>query len=230
MAWAYYNENDEYAANWLEKLIARGLIAPGVVDRRSIEDVHPYDLKGFSNSTISLPASADGPSPSGSLAGPTRSRSGQGLVRVNRSRALGAVAANGMSASAIYGQYGTSSLLQSALMSSLESRLPKPQIGTMRRAMTWRAMAMPSGRLTCRLSVSVAIMRALGFTLSATPTAKANQSAPSMSKWPGCREIEVSPHTWCDRMGYPPAWLQCAGSATRSIPKSPQRSSRRRTK
>lgn len=45
--WAYYNEFDEYAADWLENLIARGLIAPGVVDRRSIIDVRPDDLRGF---------------------------------------------------------------------------------------------------------------------------------------------------------------------------------------
>ena len=44
---AYYNENDDYAATWLENLIKRGLIADGVVDRRSIEDVAPNDVKGF---------------------------------------------------------------------------------------------------------------------------------------------------------------------------------------
>jgi DNA (cytosine-5)-methyltransferase 1 len=44
---AYYNEIDEYAADWLENLIAAGHIAPGVVDRRSIVDVRPADLEGF---------------------------------------------------------------------------------------------------------------------------------------------------------------------------------------
>jgi DNA (cytosine-5)-methyltransferase 1 len=44
---AYYNENDAQAAAWLRELIARGLIAPGEVDTRSIEDVHPHDLRGF---------------------------------------------------------------------------------------------------------------------------------------------------------------------------------------
>jgi C-5 cytosine-specific DNA methylase len=44
---AYYNEIDEYAAEWLENLIAAGHIADGVVDRRSITDVSPDDLKGF---------------------------------------------------------------------------------------------------------------------------------------------------------------------------------------
>ncbi|HET8693251.1 MAG TPA: DNA cytosine methyltransferase [Aquabacterium sp.] len=44
---AYYNEIDPYAAQWLRNLIAAGHIAPGVVDERSIEDVHPDDLRGF---------------------------------------------------------------------------------------------------------------------------------------------------------------------------------------
>lgn len=44
---AYYNENDPYAAQWLRNLIAAGHIALGEVDDRSIEDVCPDDLKGF---------------------------------------------------------------------------------------------------------------------------------------------------------------------------------------
>jgi DNA (cytosine-5)-methyltransferase 1 len=44
---AYYNENDPYAAQWLRNLIDRGLIAPGDVDDRSIEDVQGKDLDGY---------------------------------------------------------------------------------------------------------------------------------------------------------------------------------------
>lgn len=44
---AYYNEIDPFAAQWLRNLIAAGHIAPGIVDTRSIEDVTPNDLKGF---------------------------------------------------------------------------------------------------------------------------------------------------------------------------------------
>lgn len=44
---AYYNEIDPYAAQWLRNLIAGGYIAPGEVDERSIEDVTPDDLRGF---------------------------------------------------------------------------------------------------------------------------------------------------------------------------------------
>jgi DNA (cytosine-5)-methyltransferase 1 len=43
----YYNEYEPYAAQWLRNLIAAGHIAPGEVDERSIEDVHPDDLRGY---------------------------------------------------------------------------------------------------------------------------------------------------------------------------------------
>jgi len=43
----YYNEIDPKAAAWLRELINRDFIAPGEVDERSIEDVVPGDLKGF---------------------------------------------------------------------------------------------------------------------------------------------------------------------------------------
>ncbi|MEF3108832.1 DNA cytosine methyltransferase [Raoultella sp. WB_B2P2-3] len=44
---AYYNEINPFAAQWLRNLIAAGHIAPGEVDERSIEDVTPDDLRGF---------------------------------------------------------------------------------------------------------------------------------------------------------------------------------------
>ncbi len=44
---AYYNEIDPYAAQWLRNLIAAGHIAPGDVDERSIVDVKPDDLIGY---------------------------------------------------------------------------------------------------------------------------------------------------------------------------------------
>ncbi|MEA4293911.1 DNA cytosine methyltransferase [Klebsiella pneumoniae] len=44
---AYYNEIDPFAAQWLRNLIAAGHISPGEVDERSIEDVTPDDLRGF---------------------------------------------------------------------------------------------------------------------------------------------------------------------------------------
>jgi DNA (cytosine-5)-methyltransferase 1 len=44
---AYYNEIDPYAAQWLRNLIAGGHIAAGDVDERSIIDVKPDDLRGY---------------------------------------------------------------------------------------------------------------------------------------------------------------------------------------
>lgn len=44
---AYYNEVDPYAVQWLRNLIAAKLITDGEVDDRSILDVRPGDLAGF---------------------------------------------------------------------------------------------------------------------------------------------------------------------------------------
>lgn len=43
----YYNEFDPHAAQWLRNLIDAGHIPPGVVDSRSICNVNPTDLMGF---------------------------------------------------------------------------------------------------------------------------------------------------------------------------------------
>lgn len=44
---AYFNEIDPAAAHVLRALIAEGVIAPGIVDTRSIKEVTANDLKGF---------------------------------------------------------------------------------------------------------------------------------------------------------------------------------------
>lgn len=44
----YYNENDPQIVAILKQLIADGVVPPGDVDDRSIEDVEPYDLYGYS--------------------------------------------------------------------------------------------------------------------------------------------------------------------------------------
>jgi DNA (cytosine-5)-methyltransferase 1 len=44
---AYYNEFDVKAAAWLRELVKNGHIAPGDVDTRSITDVQPADLEGY---------------------------------------------------------------------------------------------------------------------------------------------------------------------------------------
>lgn len=47
MSGAYYNEIDPFAAAWLRELIKAGHIADGEVDERSVIDVRPDDLRGF---------------------------------------------------------------------------------------------------------------------------------------------------------------------------------------
>jgi len=47
MPFAYYNEFDKSAAEWLRQLIKEGAITDGVVDERSIEDVVPTELAEF---------------------------------------------------------------------------------------------------------------------------------------------------------------------------------------
>ena len=47
MTFAYYNEFDPKTAQWLWELIDMGMIAPGIVDERSIVDVDWRDLHGF---------------------------------------------------------------------------------------------------------------------------------------------------------------------------------------
>ena len=44
---SYYNEIDPFAAKWLRNLISLGVIAAGDVDERSIEDVLPSELSGY---------------------------------------------------------------------------------------------------------------------------------------------------------------------------------------
>lgn len=43
----YYNEWDKHAAAWLRELIKAGLIPKGDVDERSIKEVQPKDLDGY---------------------------------------------------------------------------------------------------------------------------------------------------------------------------------------
>jgi DNA (cytosine-5)-methyltransferase 1 len=43
----FYNENDDFAADWLENLIEWGEIPYGVVDRRSIVDIKAHELRKY---------------------------------------------------------------------------------------------------------------------------------------------------------------------------------------
>ena len=60
--------------------------------------------------------------------------------------------------------------------------------------LTWNEAATPAGRLLFRLSPSEPITDGSESGLLATPTAKANQLAPSMQKWPSCAQLWPTPH------------------------------------
>lgn len=47
MTRVYYNDNEEYVCNWLANLMLDGLIPEGDIDQRSIRDVTPGDLRGY---------------------------------------------------------------------------------------------------------------------------------------------------------------------------------------
>jgi DNA (cytosine-5)-methyltransferase 1 len=44
---AYYNDNDDYVCAWLRNLMDARRITPGTIDSRSIQEVRPHDLNGF---------------------------------------------------------------------------------------------------------------------------------------------------------------------------------------
>jgi DNA (cytosine-5)-methyltransferase 1 len=44
---AYYNENDQFCCAWISNLMDAGMITPGVIDDRSIEDLNPDELRGY---------------------------------------------------------------------------------------------------------------------------------------------------------------------------------------
>ncbi len=73
--------------------------------------------------------------------------------------------------------------------------------------LTWKGSDTRSRRrLRFRLVPSDTITGGRASGLSATPTAKANQLAPSMQKWPGCRQLDITPEAIEIRMGYPVGW------------------------
>ena len=47
MSKVYYNEIEPFACHWLEHLMADGFIAEGHIDNRSIRDIQPEELEGY---------------------------------------------------------------------------------------------------------------------------------------------------------------------------------------
>lgn len=167
---AYYNEIDKYAAQWLRNLIAAGHIAPGVVDERSIEDVHPDDLGGFTQCHFFAGIGV------WSLA--LRRADGQttdlfGPVPVLANLSARQAQELGLLTSGTYGRISTGSSKSAALQSSLESKLraATQTLGSTLYKMTWKDWDTGSGRSRFRLRASVLRTSATDSTGWPTPTA-----------------------------------------------------------
>ena len=150
---AYYNENEPYAVQWLRNLIAAGRIAPGDVDERSVTNVPPTTCEATHNA-ISSPASADGPTPSTSLDGPTTDLFGQEVAPASPSQPP-AKAQRSMTTT-IFRLNGFLFMPSAALQSSLESRLKRrlDGVGSILFSLIWRAKATPAGWPYCQLAAS----------------------------------------------------------------------------
>ena len=169
----YYNEIDPYAAQWLRNLIARGLIAPGDVDERSITEVTPDDLRGYEQchffAGIGVWSFAlrnagwpdDRPVWTGSCPCQPFSAAGKG----KKGPTIATSGQHGIDLSA-------SVALQSSLVSRLKQRLDTA--GSTLYRMTWKVSVTPSGR-------SVSLLRASARTSEAgsgswpTPTTRDQQ-------------------------------------------------------
>jgi len=153
MSGAYYNEFDPYAAQWLRNLITRGLIAPGEVDERSIEEVKPEDLRGFTQCHF-LPGLESGLTHLDKLGGRTTEPSGQAVARANLSASQAKEL--GLMTSGTFGQPCFTSSRSADLTFSLENRLKQQlrNLGSTLYKLTWRELVTPQGRYVPLLRAS----------------------------------------------------------------------------
>jgi hypothetical protein len=131
---------------------------------------------GDLDNVTSSPASAHGPTRSGSPASPTTSTSGPARVPVNRSRARARGAE--FATLGIFGQHGPSSSRSADLQSSLESKLRAAMAsrGSILYALTWNDAVTPSGHRICALRASELPTSANASILSPWPTTAASDS------------------------------------------------------
>ncbi len=177
---AYYNEIDPFAAQWLRNLIAAGHLPAGEVDERSIVDVQPEDLEGFTQCHFSR-ASAVGRMRFSSLGGPMSGKSGPDHVPVSRFRALDS--ARAMPTNDTSGPLFTASSKSAGLQLSLENRLRALMAasGSPEYVLTWKTQDMPAGVPICALRASG--LRISGSDCSGWPTpTKGNADGSQMAK------------------------------------------------
>ena len=204
--WAYYNDNDPYACQWVRNLIAAGHISDGEVDERPIQQVMASDVVGFrrvhffcgiAGWELALRLAGwpdDRPVWTGSCPCQPHSSASRGRKVVPDLWHEFARLIAECHPAIVFGEQVDEARTWLDVAS----------------AMTWKPWVIPSGRQFYRLTVSRKTILENGFTLLATPTRTANQAAPSMRKHPGCIGIEVTPQKWRTRMGYPAEWAECA--------------------
>lgn len=175
---AYYNEVDPGAAEWLRELIRAGVIAPGIVDERSIVDVRSADLAGFTQCHFF--AGIGVWSYALRLAGwPDDRPVWTGSCPCQPFSSAGGAAHSKMLA--ISGRTGRGSLASADLSASLASRLQAmtASLGSTLFVLTWKTRVTPSGRVIPALRASAHRTSGNGSTssqlatLSAWPTARA---------------------------------------------------------
>jgi hypothetical protein len=173
---AYYNEHDKFAAAWLRELIQDGLIAPGDVDERDIQDVTPADLVGYRQCHFF--AAPDGQ---------TTSPSGPAHAHANLSARQAKAA--GLLTSGTSGRHSTGSSASVALQSLLANKLAAQTVslGSTLYSLTWIKRATPAGRSIPALRASERRISGSGFTGWATPSARDNKDTSDPEMW-NCTE------------------------------------------
>ena len=139
---AYYNEIDPYAAQWLRNLIDAGEIAPGYVDERSIEDVTPGDLRGFTQHHF-FAGIEFGAMHLEKPDGQTTRVSGQEVAHANLSARQ--AKEKGLMTSGTYGRH-SSGLLKNAILASLLANRLQAQtasLGSTLYKLTWKVRTTP---------------------------------------------------------------------------------------